>query len=311
MKTIAIYHPDSHYINQLLPQFQTALPKHQVLVWSPDIEADYLITWKPEPKTFSTPGLKIIFALGAGVDAFLSVEKEGKLPETIAIVRLEEAGMGNQMLEFALYAILHFSRDMIALNRAQRKKQWLGASTPKRPPLSTPIGVMGLGKLGGFVAQSLANIGYPVSGYSHSQKHIDGVTCYSAEALDTFLARSEVLINLLPLTEKTTGILSSTLFDKLPKGAYLVNLARGKHLVETDLLSALDNEQLSGAFLDVFVTEPLPKEHPFWQDDRIIITPHLAAITLQSEAVKQISQNILAYENNQPMTGVVNRTRGY
>ncbi len=311
MKNIAIYHPDKHYVAQLLDKFQVALPNHQCIAWTSDIEADYLLTWRPDAKTFLTEGLKIMFALGAGIDAFLSAEHTDELPSHIKIVRLEEAGMGKQMLEFALYAILHFSRDMTRLNQAQKQKQWLDTSTPKRLPLSTPIGVMGLGQLGGFVAQSLAKIGYPVSGYSRNPKQIAYVDCYRASELNSFLAHSEVLINLLPLTEETTGILNSQTFNQLPRGAYIVNLARGKHLVEADLLKALANGQVSGAFLDVFVVEPLPQKHPFWHDDRIIVTPHLAAITLQDEAVKQISQNILAYEDNRPMTGLVNRTRGY
>ncbi len=311
MKTIAIYHPDQKYVSQLLSKFQAALPEHRCVAWSEDLVADYLLTWRPEPKTFLTKGLKIIFALGAGVDAFLSTENENKLPASIKIVRLEEAGMGKQMLEFALYAILHFSRDMTQLAQAQKQKQWRDASTPKRPPLSTPIGVMGLGKLGGFVAKSLAEIGYPVSGYSLSPKTIAKVDCYRASEFDAFLSRAEVLINLLPLTRETAGILNEQTFNKLPKGAYVVNLARGKHLVEQDLLKVLNEGQISGAFLDVFSVEPLPKNHPFWDDERIIVTPHLAAITLQEEAVKQISQNILAYENNQSMTGVVDRVRGY
>ncbi len=233
------------------------------------------------------------------------------IPEQVAIVRLEEAGMGKQMLEFALYAILHYSRDMTNLAIGQKNRQWLAIATPKKLPFSTTIGVMGLGKLGGFVAKSLAKLGYPVSGYSRTLKDIDGVACYDNKQFTTFLANSEVLINLLPLTAQTENILNRRLFCRLPRGAYLVNLARGRHLVEQDLIPMLDSGQLSGALLDVFRHEPLPENHPFWQDERIIVTPHLAAITLQEEAVQQISRNIYALEAGQTMRGVVNRQRGY
>lgn len=307
MNTIALYHADNAYLAALIPQFQARLPRHHIIVWSADVSADYLVTWKPDTQIFSTPNLRVVFGLGAGVDAFLAAD----IPTHIPIVRLEEAGMGDQMLEIALYAILHYSRDMITLSQAQSRHEWLGESTPKKLPFSTPIGIMGLGQLGGYVATRLSQWGYPVSGYSRSLKTLDGVQCYDDSSVDRFLANSEVLINLLPLTPQTEDILNADLFAKLPKGAYLINIARGKHLVEADLIPALNNGQLSGAFLDVFRTEPLPSDHPFWQDRRITVTPHLAAITLQDEAVKQISANIVAYENGTTMTGVVDRIRGY
>lgn len=307
-KHLALFHADENYIDQLIPQFQSALPSHKVVAWAPDTCADYLITWKPDPVIFNTPNVKVCFALGAGIDAFLS---EPNCPESLPIVRLEEAGMGKQMLEVALYAILHHSRDMVRLNQAQRSKQWLGTATPKRMPFSTPVGIMGLGQLGLFVGKELAKLGYPVKGYSNSPKDIDGIDCYHGDGFDEFLSKSEVLINLLPLTAQTESILNADLFAKLPQGAYVVNIARGKHLKEEDLIPALEQGQLSGAFLDVFRTEPLPEAHAFWLDPRITITPHLAAITLQGDAVEQISKNIVAFEAGQPMTGVVDRARGY
>lgn len=308
MKTAAIYHPSPNHLTTLLPLFQSALPNHRVIAWQDNISAEYLITWKPDEKIFTTSGLQIVFSLGAGVDAFLQAKT---LDKHLTIVRLEEAGMGKQMLEIALYAILHYSRDMIALNQGQREKTWLSESAPKKLPFSTHVGIMGLGQLGRFVATSLANLGYPVHGYSRRLKSLVGVTSYNETTFDDFLQHSEVLINLLPLTTATENILNTDLFKQLPNGAYLVNLARGGHLQENDLIPALNSGQLSGALLDVFKTEPLPQNHPFWTDNRIIITPHLAAITLIDEAVKQISQNIIAYESGKTMTGIVDRQRGY
>lgn len=306
-KTIAIYHNDSDYADVLLKKFQAVLPNHRLTTWGKDLPADYLVAWQPHEKLFVTPRLQVVFALGAGIDAFVAAE----LPEHLRLVRLEEAGMGKQMLEMALYAILHYSRDMVVLNQAQRQRQWLPLATPKKLPFSAKIGVMGLGQLGGFIAHALAKMGYPVSGYSRRQKQLPHVACFSEHQLDDFLANSEVLINLLPLTPQTRHILNRDLFAKLPKGAYLVNLARGKHLLEDDLIPTLDSGQLCGALLDVFQQEPLPPQHPFWDDERIIITPHLAAITLQDDAVEQISNNILAFEKGQTMSGIVDRQRGY
>lgn len=308
MKTISLYHTDPEYIALLLPMFQAALPDYRVVPWSSDLTCPYVITWKPADEVFQTKGLQVIFALGAGVDAFLAANS---LPKAVDIVRLEEAGMGEQMLEIALYAVLHYSRDMVRLNQAQRQQQWLAESTPKKLPFTTQVGVMGLGQLGCFVATRLAALGYPVSGYSRSEKQIPNVQCFSGKQLDSFLANSEVLINLMPLTAETTHFLNQRLFAKLPKGAYLVNIARGGHLLEADLIPALDSGQLSGAFLDVFATEPLPENHEFWQDERITITPHLAAITLPDEAVKQISRNVIAHQQGQVMTGVIDKTKGY
>lgn len=306
-KHIAVYHTDADYARAVVETFQAGLPDYEVKAWAEGEHADFLVAWKPKPELFKTPGLQTIFALGAGVDAFLAAD----LPESVTLVRLEEAGMGAQMLEFALYAILYHSRGLGKLRVAQKNEDWQGSATPARPPFSTPIGVLGLGQLGGYVATHLSDLGYPVSGYSRSPKRIAGVETFSGDGLAAFLAQSEVLINLLPLTAETEGFLNADLFAKLPKGAFIVNLARGKQLVEADLIAALDNGQLSGAFLDVFAIEPLPKGHAFWQDERIIITPHIAAITFKEDALAQIKANLAAYQKGEAMRGVVDRQRGY
>jgi len=308
-KTVSVYHRDAAIIETLLPSFQRVLPKHPVVAWRSGRPSRYLIAWQPEDALFHTPQLDVIFALGAGVDAFL--EHVG-LPSHVKMVRLQEAGMGAQMLEIVLYAIVHHSRDMITLNRAQRDRRWLVRSMPKRSPFTTKVGVLGLGQLGRFVATRLSAIGYPVSGYSRQLKDIAHVNCFAGDkGLCEFLSHSEVLINLLPLTAYTEGFLNRRLFARLPRGAYLINIGRGRHLVEQDLIPAIDSGQLDGAFLDVFKEEPLPEVHPFWGDDRIIITPHLAAMTLPEEAIAQITQNILAHECGEPMTGLVDRAIGY
>ncbi len=308
---ITINHPDKRYSVSLKKQFEKVLPNHNIELWNENSDSEYLITWKTVQKeiAFNMPKLKVIFALAAGIDAFIS--KDIEIRKDIKIVRLEEAGMGNQMLEFALYGILYHARDMALLTHAQKQKKWLGISTPKRLPFSTKIGVMGLGKIGGFVAQKLSNLGYPVSGYSYSKKNLEGVCSYDLTELDSFLANSEILINLLPLTSKTKDILNISLFSKMPKSSFLINIARGGHLKEEDLIEALNLGYLQGALLDVFKTEPLPQNHPFYNDNRIIITPHLAAITLQEHAISQISKNIIAYEKGEKLTGLIDKNRGY
>lgn len=308
-KYIMIYHPDNHYLTGLVSQLQSALPNHQVSKWSAGMAADYLLAWQPNASVMQTPNLSVLFSLGAGVDALLRQAKD--LDLSVPIVRLVDAGMGAQMFEMALYATLVYSRDFQRLANAQQQKRWLDILSLKRLPFTTPIGILGLGALGGFVASKMAALGYPVSGYSRDKKVISGVTCYCGDALSELLNRSEVLINLLPLTPQTQGILNKQLMAQLPRGAFLVNLARGEHLVEDDLLWALDNGVLSGALLDVFQVEPLPARHPFWTDERIIITPHIAALTQQDDAVAQIVNNIHAFEAGQPMTGVVDREAGY
>ncbi len=304
---IALYHADQAYTEALIEQFKAYLPNREVVIWEAGMAADYLLAWKPDKQLFATRGLKVIFALGAGVDAFLTAD----LPAGVPLVRLQEAGMGAQMLEIALYGILHYSRDMIALRQAQQQKQWLAQATPKKMPFSAKVGVMGLGQLGGYVATKLAALGYTVSGYSRTLKDLPGIDCYDQSRFADFLGASEVLINLLPLTPATENCLNQTTFSQLPKGAYLINIARGKHLVEADLIPALDSGQLSGALLDVFRSEPLPPSHPFWADHRIIVLPHLAAITLQSHAVQQIGDNILRFEAQKPMSGVIDFQSGY
>ncbi|MPV86805.1 2-hydroxyacid dehydrogenase [Ostreibacterium oceani] len=308
-KYIMIYHPDNHYLTGFVSQLQSALPNHQVSKWSAGMAVDYLLAWQPNASVMQTPNLSVLFSLGAGVDALLRQAKD--LDLSVPIVRLVDAGMGAQMFEMALYATLVYSRDFQRLANAQQQKRWLDILSLKRLPFTTPIGILGLGALGGFVASKMAALGYSVSGYSRDKKVISGVTCYCGDALSELLNRSEVLINLLPLTPQTQGILNKQLMAQLPRGAFLVNLARGEHLVEDDLLWALDNGVLSGALLDVFQVEPLPVTHPFWTDERIIITPHIAALTQQDDAVAQIVNNIHAFEAGQPMTGVVDREAGY
>jgi glyoxylate/hydroxypyruvate reductase A len=214
------------------------------------------------------------------------------------------------MAEYALYAVLHFQRRMTDYAAQQCAATW----QPREVPLARqwPVGVLGLGVIGGFVAQRIAAQGYPVAGWSRSPKSVDGVQEFAGMAgLDPFLARTQVLVNVLPLTRETRGILNARAFAAMPRGSHIVNIGRGGHVVDADLIAALDSGQLAGAMLDVFEQEPLPAAHPFWRHPKIIVTPHVAAPTLASESELQVIDNIRRMERGELPLGLVDRGRGY
>ncbi|KGD52401.1 D-isomer specific 2-hydroxyacid dehydrogenase, NAD binding domain protein [Burkholderia pseudomallei] len=294
---------------------ERALPGAQLRTWTPgdDAGADYALVWRA-PREFFAPraGLKAVFNLGAGVDAILALEREhpGLLPRDVPLVRLEDAGMTRQMVEYATHAALRYLRRFDEYALLQRERRWQVLAPHARETFV--VGVLGLGALGAEVARALAALGLPVRGYSRAPKAIDGVTTFAGAAqLDAFLGGVKLLVNLLPSTAATDGILNARTFSKLAHGAYLVNLARGAHLVEADLLDALASGRVAAATLDVFATEPLPPDHPFWREPRITITPHCSADTLRAEAVGQIAAKIGALERGEPIGGIVDRDRGY
>lgn len=294
---------------------ERALPGAQLRTWTPgdDAGADYALVWRA-PREFFAPraGLKAVFNLGAGVDAILALEREhpGLLPRDVPLVRLEDAGMTWQMVEYATHAALRYLRRFDEYALLQRERRWQVLAPHARETFV--VGVLGLGALGAEVARALAALGLPVRGYSRAPKAIDGVTTFAGAAqLDAFLGGAKLLVNLLPSTAATDGILNARTFSKLAHGAYLVNLARGAHLVEADLLDALASGRVAAATLDVFATEPLPPDHPFWHEPRITITPHCSADTLRAEAVGQIAAKIGALERGEPIGGIVDRDRGY
>lgn len=294
---------------------ERALPGAQLRTWTPgdDASADYALVWRA-PREFFAPraGLKAVFNLGAGVDAILALEREhpGLLPRDVPLVRLEDAGMARQMVEYATHAALRYLRRFDEYALLQRERRWQVLAPHARETFV--VGVLGLGALGAEVARALAALGLPVRGYSRAPKAIDGVTTFAGAAqLDAFLGGAKLLVNLLPSTAATDGILNARTFSKLAHGAYLVNLARGAHLVDADLLDALARGRVAAATLDVFATEPLPPDHPFWHEPRITITPHCSADTLRAEAVGQIAAKIGALERGEPIGGIVDRDRGY
>jgi len=232
------------------------------------------------------------------------------VPAHTRLVRLDDAGMSVQMAEYVCHALIRHTREFDVYEADTRAQKW-----SFRKPLDRadfPVGVLGLGVLGARVAQAVAQFEFPVLGWSRSAKQLAGVQCFSgAQELGAFLAKTRVLVNLLPLTPETENILNRSTLSQLQSGAYLINVARGRHLVEEDLLALLDSGHVAGATLDVFRTEPLPAGHPFWTHPRITVTPHTSARTLRSESIAQIVGKMQAMERGEPVAGVVDLVRGY
>ena len=298
-----------------LAGMRARLPQAQIRVWQPgdDAPADYAMVWAPPYELLAQrEGLKGIMVLGAGVDALLQQERArpGMLPVGVPIMRLEDNGMAQQMQEYALATALRYFRRLDEYQGLQQQGRW--QPLPTRAHADFVIGVMGAGVLGKAVAQALAAQGFPVRCWSRSAKAIAGVDSFAGQdELPVFLQGMQMVVNLLPNTPQTQGIVNHALLAQLNAQAYVVNLARGAHVVEADLLAALASGQVAAAALDVFAQEPLADAHPFWAHPRVSITPHTAAMTLQAPAMDAIAANILALEAGQPPSGLVDRARGY
>jgi glyoxylate/hydroxypyruvate reductase len=288
----------------------TRAPDLPFRIW-PDIgdpaDIRYLAAWQPPPHILeSFPQVKVIFSVGAGVDQF----DLASIPASIPVVRIVEPGLVDGMVEYVVFATLAMHRHIIKYIDDQRRGRW----EPIRvvPSNRRRIGIMGLGKLGRSVLERLRNFGFPLAGWNRSGRTMDGVACFAGvEQLPEFLSHCDILICLLPLTPETRGILCRRTLEAMPPGAGLINVGRGGHLVEEDLLDALEGGQLSSAMLDVAATEPLPADHPFWKHPKILITPHIASMTQPQTAALFLLENIRRFEAGEPMTDVIDRSQGY
>jgi glyoxylate/hydroxypyruvate reductase A len=291
-----------------LAGLRAALPQAEIEVWVPGAPAaDYAVVWAP-PQQFldEQPQMKALFNIGAGVDALMKLQ----LPPKTMVVRLDDAGMSVQMAEYVCHALIrHFREfDHYAADVAQGKWSY---RKPRRRA-ECPVGIMGLGVLGQRVAQAVAQFEFPVNGWSRSAKQVQGVRCFAGQTqLPDFLAASKVLVCLLPLTDDTRDILRRETLSQLQNGGYVINVARGAHLVEEDLIPLIDSGHLAGATLDVFRQEPLPAAHPFWTYPKITVTPHTSARTLRDESIAQIVGKMRALERGEAVAGVVDRNKGY
>jgi glyoxylate/hydroxypyruvate reductase A len=291
-----------------LDAFRAALPQAQVEEWAPGAPAaDYAVVWRPPQQLFDEqPNLKGIMNMGAGVDALL----EMRTPPGAKIVRIDDGGMAVQMAEFVCHAVIRYFRELDVYEAESKRGVWAFRKPRRREDFT--VGIMGLGVLGQRVAQAVRHFELPVRGWSRTPKQIEGMQCFAGEAqFDDFLSATRVLVCLLPLTPETEGIMNRRTLAKLPPQSYVINVARGSHLVEDDLIALLDSGHLAGAALDVFRTEPLPEGHPFWAHPKVTVTPHTSARTLRDESVSQIVRKILAMERGEPIAGVVDRNRGY
>jgi len=231
------------------------------------------------------------------------------LPD-VPIARMVDPSLSRTMSEYVLLAVLRHHREFDRFEREQRACRWAYSFPPQAA--DRPIGIMGLGELGSHVAGQLVAQGFPVLGWSRTAKALAGITSYAGRGeLHAFLHRSAILVCLLPLTAETHGILDAETFAGLPHGAFVINVARGDHLVEADLLAALDSGHLAGATLDVFRTEPLPPEDPLWRHPKVLVTPHVASYSLPVTAANGVVENIRSARAGQPLRHQVDRARGY
>ena len=290
--------------------FAAHAPDVPFRIW-PDIgdpaAVRYLAAWTlTEDFATTFPNLDVLFCVGAGVDQL----DLSKVPARITVVRMIEPGLVDGMVEYATLAVLALHRDWPAYLGQQRERQW--KALPVCRAASRRVGVMGMGVLGCAVLAKLRGFGFPCAGWGRTKRTVEGIECFAgAESLPAFLARTDILVSLLPLTESTRGLLGRRVFEALPSGAALVSVGRGAQVVQEDLLAALDAGRLSAAVLDVTSPEPLPPEHPLWAHPRVIVTPHIASETQPESSARVILENVLRHRRGEPLAGIVDRSRGY
>ena len=297
-----------------LAELGKRLPELEVRVW-PDLngnggdpaDIDMALVWKPPHGLLaSLPNLKLIVSLGAGVESLLL---DPTLPD-VPLVRMVSEGLTVDMAGYVALQVLRWHRQLDAYKELQQAGSWKPLG--HKPASEVSVGILGLGELGTASARTLLSMDYRVLGWSRSPKALDGVEGFAGpEGLAAMLPQCDLLVCLLPLTPDTQGILNRDLFAALPQGAVVVNAARGGHLVEDDLLAALDSGHLAGASLDVFVEEPLPEGHPFWRHPKVHVTPHVAAITHASRSADVVAEAVRAFREGRPLPNLVDRSKGY
>ncbi|WP_244274696.1 glyoxylate/hydroxypyruvate reductase A [Labrenzia sp. OB1] len=306
-----IYTPSEPIVASWVERMRKLLPDWSI---NPLTEEDdpesvrYAVVWRPRTGDIARfPNLKAVVSIGAGIDHVLA---DAELPRKLPIIRTVGADLTQFMREYVALHVLRHHRNRPYQAAAQARAEWDAVEVPPAP--QRRVGVMGLGNLGSFAAQTLAGLGFRTVGWARRPRDIEGVTCYSgSENFDAFLEGTEILVNLLPLTDETKNVLNAETFGKLPKGACIINAARGPHLVEEDLLAALDSGQIAQATLDVFNVEPLPPEHPFWKHPAITVTPHIASRIDAGTGSRIIAANLDTFEKTGTVEDLADAVRGY
>lgn len=274
------------------------------------VDARYAVVWLPPAELFTVEtGLRAVFNAGAGVERLLAMPG---LPPQLPLLRLVDAGMAPKMAEYVCFYIARITRGLDRFGGPHALRDWNAERPRGRPPT---VGVLGLGAIGAHIAQAARLFGYPVRGWSRTPKPLEGVECFAGDGqLAEFLSGTQILVDALPLTEETRDLLDRARLSLLPAGGHLINVGRGATIVDEDLLALLDSGQLAGAVLDVFRTEPLPADHPFWHHPKVTVTPHLSGPTPREPAARQIAAAIAQMEGGAPpssLAGYVDRARGY
>ena len=293
-----------------LGELGARLPDLDVRVW-PELgdpaDIDMALVWKPPHGLLaSLPNLKLIVSLGAGVESLLL---DPTLPD-VPLVRMVSEGLTVDMAGYVALQVLRWHRQLDENREQQRAAVW--HQIGHKPASEVRVGILGLGELGTASAKTLLSMDYRVLGWSRTPKAIEGVESFAGtDGLAAMLPQCDLLVCLLPLTDGTRGILNRDLFAALPRGAVVINAARGAHLVEADLLEALESGHLRGASLDVFVEEPLPADHPFWHHPKVHVTPHMAAVTHASRSAEVVAEAVRAFREGRPLPNLVDRKQGY
>jgi len=297
--------------------FSEILSNHDVLNFMDGDDQDfshvkYAVVWKPKPGLLaSLPALEVIFSLGAGVD---HVYADTNIPD-VPLVRFVDPDLTGRMVEWVVLQVLMQFRMQRSYDGQQRERIWQEIPQPAAREVS--VGIMGFGELGQASAKGLLPLGFQVNGWARSQRSMEGVTCYAGDdQLDEFLANTDILVSLLPLTPQTHGFLNRSIFEKLRRngalpGPSFINAGRGRSQVEGDIVDCLNDGTLSGVSLDVFEVEPLPKESPLWTMEQAILTPHVAAISDPDALSRYVANQIAQYENGEPLQNIVDKAQGY
>ncbi|MBO6211970.1 glyoxylate/hydroxypyruvate reductase A [Algoriella sp.] len=286
------------------------LPETKVEIY-PEIEnpndVEFIVTWKPHVGYVNEfPNLKVVQSVGAGIDHLLHTP----IPSTINITRIVDPALKHDMFEHVLTCVLTSIKNILPYYKAQLEKNW--RPTSYKTIAETTVTILGLGEIGKDVATKFVNLGFTVKGWSNSPKNIEGVESFSGlNELENAISQTDFIINILPLTAQTEGILNEQFFEFCSDNTVLINVGRGGHLVENDLLTAIKNNKIKEAYLDVFIEEPLPENHPFWTNSQVYVTPHIASMTNANTALEQVADNYKRMKNEETLINQVSMERGY